>query len=88
MDDKLYNEYMYMWLGHKNAKLPSININVASKEARKVWSVKKNNAKTNDIEFDKVWSEVLLDAHKLRAIAMSDISDSYFLETIRPRGFK
>ena len=88
MADKLYKKYMDMWLQHDKTDLSEINIKTASTEARKVWARKIEQAKENDIEFDKVWTEVLDDAHKLRAIAMSNIGDSYFLETIRPRGFK
>ena len=88
MADKLYKQYMDMWLQHDKTDLSEINIKTASTEARRVWAEKIEQAKENDIEFDKVWTEVLGDAHKLRAIAMSNIGDSYFLETIRPRRFK
>ena len=88
MADKLYDPYMNMWTARANIELPTINVSKASSEARKVWASNKNKAKENDIEFDKVWTEVLGDAHKLRAITMTNTSASSFLETIRPRSLK
>ena len=88
MADKLYKPYLDMWLKREHVELPSISVSKASSEARKVWANSKNDARENDIAFDKVWTEVLGDAHKLRAITMTNITDSSFLETIRPRSLK